>query len=250
MTLLESIFLGLLQGVTEFLPISSSGHLVLFETLMKLPVESLKSFDVALHVGSLLAILIYFRKTILQIILKDRRYILWLIVGTIPAVLAGFTLEDYIDEIFRGTLAVGIVMAITGVFFLLAEKFKPKQSELTAKKSFIIGIAQAAALIPGVSRSGSTIATGLLTGAKRTKAAEFSFLLGSIAITGAGILTALDVQDLPETTPLVAGFVASLLASYFAIKFLMYFFKKHTLKPFAYYLFLVSAVTIVVTLSQ
>ena len=249
MSILQSIFLGALQGITEFLPISSSGHLVLFETILNLEVEALKGFDVALHVASLLAILFYFRKKILNIILKDRKYILWLIVGTVPAVAIGLTLEDQIDAVFRGTLAVGIVMAFTGVFFLIAEKFKPKKSKLTAKKSFLIGLAQATALIPGVSRSGSTIAAGLLTGAERTKAAEFSFLLGSVAITGAGLLTALDNPQLPATAPLAAGFLASLIASYFAIKFLMYFFKKNTLKPFAYYLFLVSALTIILSLA-
>ncbi|MBU1018735.1 MAG: undecaprenyl-diphosphate phosphatase [Patescibacteria group bacterium] len=249
MSIFHSLILGLLQGITEFLPISSSGHLVLFETILKLEVETLKGFDVALHVASLLAILFYFRKKIIQIILKDQKYILWLIVGTIPAVAIGLTLEDKIDAIFRGTLAVGIVMAVTATFFLIAEKFKPQKSNLTAKKSFIIGLAQALALIPGVSRSGSTIAAGLLTGAERVKAAEFSFLLGSVAITGAGLLTALDDPQLPATQPLIAGFLASLIASYFAIKFLMYFFKKNTLKPFAYYLFAVSALTIILSLT-
>jgi len=140
-------------------------------------------------------------------------------------------------------------MAVTGAFFLIAEKFKPAHSQLNAKKSLLIGLAQALALIPGVSRSGSTIAAGLLTGAERVKAAEFSFLLGSIAITGAGLLTALDNPPIPATTPLAAGFLATLVASYFAIKFLMYFFKKNTLRPFAYYLFAVSILTITLSLA-
>jgi len=101
MTLLQAIFLGVLQGITEFLPISSSGHLVLAETILNLKAETLKSFDVALHVGSLLAILIYFRGIILEILTKKRNYILYLVIGTLPAVIVGLTLEDYIDQVFR-----------------------------------------------------------------------------------------------------------------------------------------------------
>ena len=226
MSILQSLILGIIQGITEFLPISSSGHLVLMETIMNLEVETLKSFDVALHVGSLLAILIYFRKTIIKILTKDHKYIAYLLIGTIPAVIAGFTLEDRIDQIFRGTMAVGIVMIITGIYFLIAEKIKiSKSPRLQVSKSLLIGLSQAFALIPGVSRSGSTIATGVMLGMKRTQAAEFSFLLGSIAITGAGLLTALDVETLEiAKAPLATGFIASALASYFAIKFLMHFF--------------------------
>ncbi len=247
MTILQAIFLGIIQGITEFLPISSSGHLVLAETALNLEVETLKSFDVALHVGSLLAILIYFRKTILEILTKDHKYIWLLLIGTVPAVIAGFTLEDYIDQIFRGTLAVGIVMIITGGYFLLAEKLKLQATsyKLQTKHAVLIGISQMFALIPGVSRSGSTIATGVLTGIERVKAAEFSFLLGSIAIAGAGLLTALDVESIDvKTSSLVAGFLASAIASYFAIKFLMHFFKKNTLRPFAYYLFAIGLIAI------
>ncbi len=248
MTIIESIILGVVQGITEFLPISSSGHLVLSESLLGLEVEALKSFDVALHVGSLLAILFYFRKTIAEILLKDHKYIGLLLVGTIPAVIAGFTLEDKIDALFRSITAVGVVMIITAIYFLIAEKFAPKKGKLTIKNAVLIGIAQMFALIPGVSRSGSTIATGVLTGLERTKAAEFSFLLGSIAITGAGLLTALKVEaGTLDLTTMSLGFFASMIASYFAIKFLMNFFKKNTLRPFAYYLFVIGVIAIMVS---
>ena len=251
MTLLQAIFLGVLQGITEFLPISSSGHLVLAETTLNLKAETLKSFDVAMHVGSLLAILIYFRKTIVEILTKERKYIVYLLVGTIPAASIGLVFEDYIDTIFRSTLAVGIVMIVTGFYFLIAEKLheklQKKNHKMTVGKAIAIGIAQMFALVPGISRSGSTIATGVIAGMERTKAAEFSFLLGSIAIAGAGLLTALKVESIDiGMQPLVAGFIASAITSYFAVKFLMHFFRKNTLRPFAYYLFAIGILAIVV----
>ncbi|PIS04450.1 undecaprenyl-diphosphate phosphatase [Candidatus Peregrinibacteria bacterium CG10_big_fil_rev_8_21_14_0_10_44_7] len=251
MTLLQAIFLGVLQGITEFLPISSSGHLVLAETILNLKAETLKSFDVALHVGSLLAILIYFRGIILEILTKKRNYILYLVIGTLPAVIVGLTLEDYIDQVFRSMLAVGIVMIITGFYFLIAEKIhknlQNKDQKITIKKAILIGVAQMFALVPGISRSGSTIATGVITGMERTKSAEFSFLLGSIAISGAGLLTALKIESLDiSIQPLMAGFIAAAITSYFSVKFLMHFFKKNTLKPFAYYLFAIGILAIVV----
>ncbi|MFA6528863.1 MAG: undecaprenyl-diphosphate phosphatase [Candidatus Gracilibacteria bacterium] len=254
MSLLQSIFLGILQGITEFLPISSSGHLIILESIFKLNVETLKTYDVALHIGSLAAILIYFRKTILHIITKDRKYIVYLIIGTIPAVIAGFLLEDFIDKIFRGTLTVGIAMIVVGIYFLLAERRKLKapssnQAISSNLQALFIGLAQMFALIPGVSRSGSTIATGILLGLDRKRAAEFSFLLGSIAITGAGLLTALDATDPLDLRTTGMGFAASLISSYFAIRFLMKFFEKNTLRPFAYYRFAVGILAIALTLA-
>jgi len=254
MSLLQSIILGLLQGITEFLPISSSGHLVLIEKLFGLNVEELKDYDVALHIGSLLAILIYFRKTIWQILTSDRKYILYLIIGTIPAIIAGITLEDKIDAMFRNTLSIGITLILVGIYFLIAEHFKQKSKSyklqpISYKLSALIGLAQMFALIPGVSRSGSTISTGILLGLDRKQAAEFSFLLGSIAISGAGLLTGLKLEgnfDLHTTIP---GFAVSFIASYFAIRFLMKFFEKNTLRPFAYYRFVIGALAIALTLA-
>ena len=254
MNLIQVILLSLVEGVTEFLPISSSGHLVLVETIFKLNVEELKSYDVALHIGSLAAILIYFRKTILQIITKDRKYIVYLIIGTIPAVIAGFTLSDFIDKIFRNTLSIGIILILVGVYFLIAEKISSKSAtrnlqSANYKLPLLIGLAQMFALIPGVSRSGSTISTGILLGLERKKAAEFSFLLGSIAITGAGLLTALDITDKIDWQTTGIGFAASLISSYFAIRFLMKFFEKNTLRPFAYYRFAIGLLAIILTLA-
>lgn len=247
----ESIFLGILQGVSEFLPISSSGHLILGEALLGLEVEELKSFDVMVHLGSLLAILIYFRKDIWQLILglgkllKGRfndeyvRLIGYIVVGTIPAVFAGLFLGDFIDSLFRNVAAVAIWMAVIGVVFLIGEKVAKQKEKITIGRAILIGVAQACALIPGVSRSGSTIVTGLFLGMKREKAARFSFLLGIPAIFGAGVLTFKDgLSDFGLVSPsmMAVGFISSAIAGYISIAFLMRFLRTNGLQVFAYYL--------------
>ncbi|MBD3156655.1 undecaprenyl-diphosphatase UppP [Candidatus Peregrinibacteria bacterium] len=267
----EALFLGLLQGITEFLPVSSSGHLVLGESLIGLEVEALKSFDVVVHLGTFAAIIIYFWKDIVGLFKgffsymglakktsdnKEYRHLIgYIVIGTIPAVVVGLFLEEAIDFLFRSTLYVGLWMIIVAEIFILAEwtskKFK-KEKRLDWKKSVLIGVAQAAALIPGVSRSGSTIAAGLFQGISREKAARFSFLLALPAIFGAGLLTGikefragggLDVAFVP----LIIGFVASAVAGFVAVYFLMKFLKKHSLNIFTYYLFAIGTVSILVS---
>ena len=200
MEFLDALILGILQGITEFLPISSSGHLIIGETYLGLNVDTLKSFDVVVHVATLLAIITYFWvdfKGMIKAFLafcsgklkKDDKYgklILFIVIGTIPAVIVGLFAEDIIDQHFRNIAAVGKWMLIIGILFLLAEHFhkKKKLASLTLRKSIFIGLMQALALIPGVSRSGSTIVAGLFSGIERSEAARFSFLLGIPAIAG------------------------------------------------------------------
>lgn len=268
MTFIEALILGVLQGITEFLPISSSGHLVLGETFLGLEVESLKSFDVVVHMGTLAAIVIYFWRDVVglfkglfafigiyKISARLREYqklVGYIILASVPAVLAGLFLEDTIDFLFRDALYVGLWMIIVGEIFILSEgvlkKFK-KEVQMGWFQALIIGLAQAVALIPGVSRSGSTIAAGLFQGVTREKAARFSFLMAMPVIFGAGLLTLVKEMkgggfDL-ELVPLVVGFVASMLAGFAAVYFLMKFLKTHTLKAFAIYLFVVGGVTVV-----
>jgi undecaprenyl-diphosphatase len=243
MTLIQAIILGIVQGITEFLPISSSGHLVLGETLFNLHVADLKDFDVVVHVGSLLAILIYFWRDLLK-----TKYWGWLILGTVPAVIVGFTLEDQIDAIFRSALSVGVVMLIMGAIFCIPERLGKSKGKLTWLNVILIGFAQALALIPGISRSGSTIFTGKMLGLKREEAARFSFMLGSIAIAGAGLLTALDLTQFSiGAGTLAAGFIASFAAGLASVTWLMRFLKKHSLRTFGVYLLAVGAITIIST---
>lgn len=271
MGFLEALFLGILQGITEFLPISSSGHLVLGETFLGLDVEKLKSFDVVVHLGTLTAIIIYFWKDVVGLFKGlfgylgfyrkksfDREYrklIGFIIVGTIPAVIVGLFFEDLIDFVFRNTLYVGLWMIIVGEIFIISEgvlkKYK-KEEKIGYIQALIIGVAQAAALIPGVSRSGATIAAGLFQGISREKAARFSFLLAMPAIFGAGLLTFIKEMKAGgfslEFAPLLTGFIASALAGFGAVYFLMKYLKTHTLKAFSVYLFIVGGITVIVNI--
>lgn len=256
MTILEALQLGVLQGITEFLPISSSGHLILAESFMKLKVEDLKSFDVAIHFGTLLAIFIYFWKDYVKIfwgfmavftgkkseeIRESRKLLRYLVLATVPAVLVGLFFGDFLDERFRNATSVAIMLIVVGIFFFVAEyvAVRIKNAQLNQTNSFVIGLAQACALIPGVSRSGATISSGLIQGIKRDEAARFSFLLGSVAITAAVALSVYKMAKgefaLPATDILIAGIFSSFVAGYIAIAFLMKFLKKHTLHIFGLY---------------
>ncbi len=233
MTLLQAALLGILQGITEFLPISSSGHLVVVESLLGLHVEELKDFDVTLHLGTLLAILIYFRKEIFQV----RRWPL-LAVATIPAVIVGLLFADTIDAHLRNTTSVAILMIVMGLIYFIPQ---PRSDQkLTWGRGIIIGVAQTLALIPGVSRSGSTIFTGMMLGLKREEAAKFSFMLGAVAITGAGLLTSYHIFEGTEQVTLSAptllvGFITAFLSSWLAADWLMKFLHKHGLQAFGVY---------------
>lgn len=251
----DSIILGILQGITEFLPISSSGHLVLGEYYLGLNVETLKSFDVVVHLGTLLAIFVYFKRDIWGILKalghlfcgkidkKDRylKLILFIIVGTVPAVFFAVFGEEWIDNTFRNVKSVGIWMFIVGIIYLIGEFAykRRKNNKMNYRKAFIIGLAQALALIPGVSRSGSTITAGLFQGIDRSSAARFSFLLGIPAIFGAGLFT---VFNLPESglevsiLPLFIGFLTSFIFGLLSVAFLMRFLKRNSLIVFSIYL--------------
>lgn len=256
---LEALWLGLTQGITEFLPISSSGHLVLLEDFFELPVKGLKNFDVVVHLGTLLAILAYFWRDIWVILrsifavlsrkksseklfgVKPIIFVWFLILGTIPAVIVALTAEDLIDDFFRDSLNVAYSFLATGIFFIFAEYFvkKVKSSKLNAKKSIWIGIFQAIAIIPGISRSGSTIGAGLLGGISRAEAAHFSFILGIPALLGAGIFIAFKNDPATMTfsnEAYLIGFTSAFVSGYLSILFLMKFLKKHSLAWFSIYL--------------
>lgn len=240
MSILQALFLGLLQGITEFLPISSSGHLVVAETLLGLHVDELKDFDVALHVGTLMAILVYFRKDLLNF-----KWWPWLILASVPAAVVGLTLEDQIDAMFRGAHSVATLMILVGLLFFIPQRSNTKK--LTWWRALLMGCGQAIAVIPGVSRSGASIFTGMQLGLNREEAARFSFLLGSIAIAGAGLLKALDTSVLSvQPSALLVGFLAAFVSSLFAAKWLMKFLKTHSFKAFGIYRVLFGASLLIV----
>jgi undecaprenyl-diphosphatase len=253
MSIFEALALGVLQGITEFFPISSSGHLVLLEEFLGFRAPDLIAFNVLLHLATLFAVVIYFRKQLFDIakgiLSKDKKQLrlFWaLVIGTIPAVIIGLSFSDIVEQNLSSSFPVLIAMFCTGIFFLIAEKYQknhPKKEGVSIKKGFWIGLAQAAALIPGVSRSGSTLATGLFFKMDREESASYSFLLAIPAIAGASLLTALDLQKKSfeiDYLSYAVGFFTALICGYFAISILMNLYKKHSLKVFAGYLIFAS----------
>jgi undecaprenyl-diphosphatase len=245
MSIIEAVILGLVQGLTEFIPVSSSGHLVLLHNLFGSSDNTL-AFDVALHVGTLLALLLYFRKD-LVVLLKNLfvknehgRLARLLIMATIPAVLAGLLLSDFIDENLRTPTVVAFALAGVAVIMLIVDKVavnKKNTSEVSAKQGLFVGLAQVAALVPGVSRSGATMTAGILLGLSRVQAARFSFLLAIPIVAGsaAGIVLK-DTDGLTDGNwQLGLGVVTAFLSGLLAIKFLLSIIAKVGLKPFAYY---------------
>lgn len=249
MSVLEALVLGAVQGLTEFIPISSSGHLVLVPEVLGWEGAGL-SFDVLLHVGSLVALTIYFRKELIRIARSltsgepgGRRLLLLLAVGTIPAAIAGFVLEDFFEERFGDAPTTALSLVLTAALLITAEQIvRRRESEgrdleaLHLLDATAVGTAQALAIMPGISRSGSTIAAGLSMGMSRETAARFAFLLAMPALVGAAILKLPDLGSDPiGLGAATAGFFASAISSYAAIAGLIHYLRSNTLYPFAAY---------------
>ena len=254
MDIIKAIILGVVQGLTEFLPISSSGHLVLAAELLNFHEEGV-AFEVFVHIGTLLSVLIAFRADIIKMITapfklwrnKDttvemHEYALWdlyIIVGTIPAAIIGLAFKDLIETFFSNILLVILMLFITGTFLILSGKIKKQDGQVTFLRSFIIGCAQACAILPGISRSGATIVTGMAIGVERERAARFSFILSIPAILGAGVIKTNDLATSSisqiEVIYLLVGMLTSFISGYAAILWLMNLIKKGKLNRFAYY---------------
>jgi undecaprenyl-diphosphatase len=251
---IQSVILGVVQGLTEFLPISSSGHLVVLPKLFGWQDQGV-IFDIAMHVATLLAVLVYFRTDVAAIgkslfsraatreVRSAKTLALHIGIATVPVLLTGIILSSFIETTGRQIISVASLMIFVGIIFLVVEKFATPRKDLqklTWYDSLSIGLAQAAALLPGVSRSGSTIIAGIYTGLKREAATRFSFLLAIPAIVLAGGYSVLKLLlERPELvySPLaiVAGFGAAFVSGLIAIAFMMAFVKKHRLNIFAYY---------------
>ncbi len=252
MALWEIILLGIVQGLTEFLPVSSSGHLVVANSLLEAmggkPVEDLVEVSIVLHLGTLLAVLAFYRREIVRLLGTDRKAIPQLIVGTIPAVIVGLLIKKGPFEgleklILENPLVAGLMFPVTAAALLWVSRRKPGEldyPQLTWQKSLVIGLMQAAAILPGISRSGFTIAGGLGVGLSRQAAATFAFLLAIPVIAGAGLLESLDAMKAGTTgtSPfnLVVGFVVSFAVGWAALKLLVGLVQRGRLAMFAYYL--------------
>ncbi len=283
-TLLQAIVLGIVQGVTEFIPISSSAHLIIVPWLFGWNDPALTSlpFDIALHLGTLLALLVFFAADWWRLIKAgvasirerkigadpDRRMAWFVVIGTLPGAVAGVLFESKIEALFHtpgapirteAMITMALIIALLGGGMLLADRLARHVKDLkgiTFKDMLIIGFAQALAIFPGVSRSGATITAGLGLGLKRDAAAKFSFLLSAPIIAGAGLKSLLDVASELKSGTLgasdlglfAAGFIAAAVAGYFCIRFLMNFLQRHSTDGFAYYRWGLAVLVVIVAL--
>lgn len=247
MNVLQAVLLGAVQGLTEFLPVSSSGHLVLMQHLLGVP-EVGVSFDVLLHLATLLAVVIYFRRELAQALVQRDWYLgLLVLVGSLPAAVVGLLLEDFVSSLFQNVRAVGAAFLFTGAILYLAERRgRGAQRDggwesIGVRDAFFIGLGQAVAIIPGVSRSGSTIAAGMARGIERTLAARFSFFLSMPVIAGAGLLELPHLWTegtLYSPAALVGGFIAAFWGGWLAISSLLAVLQRGRLSLFSWYVWL------------
>ena len=260
MTILQAVILGLAQGLGEFLPISSSAHLVLIPWLLRWTDPGL-TFDVALHVGTLVAVVIYFWKDWWQLIIKGftdvrsvkGRLFWYLVVATVPGAIAGFLLEKKAETLFRSPLLIAIMLILMGIFLYWSDHRSSKNMEMnniTFRTSLLIGISQALAIIPGVSRSGITMTTGLLMGLTREGAARFSFLLSTPIIFGAAMVKLPGVLSDPSaiTVEFAIGMAVSCITGIASIGFLLRYVQTKDFLPFAWYRFVLGALVIIITM--
>ncbi|WP_271406281.1 undecaprenyl-diphosphate phosphatase [Tenacibaculum soleae] len=258
MDLLEAIILGVIQGLTEFLPVSSSGHLELAKAILgdtSIPEESL-TFTVVLHFATALSTLVVFRKEITEIFKglfqfkwnEETKFSLKIIISMIPAVIIGLLFEEQLESFFGGKiLLVGAMLLITSVLLLLADKAKNTNKKVSFSNAVIIGISQAIAMLPGISRSGATISTSVLLGIDRSKAARFSFLMVVPLIFGkiAKDLLSGDINfESSEIAPISAGFIAAFLAGLVACNWMIALVKKSKLSYFSIYCAVVGLIAI------
>ena len=248
MEIYQAIILGIVQGVAEFLPISSSGHLLILQTLFDIREPGVK-FEIVVHLGSLCAVIAVFWRDIIELILDPfQKYVRLLIIGTIPAVIVGFLFRDYIDEIFSQALYLALAFIFTGVLLILADNITrvyKRERDITYFDALLVGCMQAVALPPGISRSGATITGGLVVGMRREVAARFSFMLSIIIITAAGTLEAFELREanfqIDDIAHLMVGFFAAAITGYISIRLLLRLITKAKLKYFSLYLFILAA---------
>jgi undecaprenyl-diphosphatase UppP len=256
--ILQAAILGLVQGLGEFLPISSSAHLVLVPWLFNWEDPGL-TFDIALHIGTLIAVVIYFWKDWLQLITKgvtdfrsrEGRLFWYLVLATIPGAAIGLLLEKKAETIFRNPVLIAIMLIALGIVLYWVDRKSSKKIEaenISLKTSFLIGLSQALAIIPGVSRSGITMTTGLFLGLTREGAARFSFLLSAPIIFGAALVKMPKVIANPSmiNTSFIVGMIVSCITGLASIGFLLRYLQTKTFLPFVLYRFILGAIVIVV----
>lgn len=265
--IIKALLVGIVQGLTEFLPVSSSGHIVIAQEILGLKYSEEENllFAIVLHFATALSTIVVFRNDIFQIFKglfqfkwnEEFQFSLKIVLSMIPAALVGVLLKDTLEELFSNLRLVGFMLLITAFLMYIADKAKNTGKDISYKDSFIIGLAQSvAALLPGISRSGSTISTSILLGNDKSKAARFSFLMVLPLILGATAKMYLDANTTADTTfnfdflPLFVGFVAAFLSGLFACKWMIDFVKKAKLKHFSFYCTAMGLFVIIYTFIQ
>ena len=267
MNWLEALILGIVQGLTEFLPVSSSGHLEIGQALLGTSGEENLSFAILVHTATVLSTLVVFYREVAQLFKgtfttlqwnAEKDYVAKILVSMIPVFVVGMFFKDEVEAFFgNGLLLVGICLLITACLLALSEYLQKKRltsgHEVNYKDAFIIGIAQACAVLPGLSRSGTTIATGLLCGVKKESVAQFSFLMVLVPILGEAFLDFMDILQGEATAqlellPAIVGFIAAFITGCFACRFMVEIVRRQRLVWFALYCAIVGSVAIITTL--
>lgn len=272
MTLLEAAILGIVQGITEPLPISSSAHLVIVPALLPGFHQPDVAFDVLLHLGTLVAVVFFLRREIRELLVSllpgtgptgrvpwadpgekaaNRRMVLWLAIGTFLTGTIGILFKDRIERLFESVETTAFMLFITGTLLFLSDRVKTNtrgKREMNPMDAIVVGLVQAVALIPGISRSGSTITFGIFRGLERKSSATFSFLLSIPAISGAVILKSADLLQLPasDLPALGTGFLAAAVTGFLSLKLLFTIINKAGLRLFAYYCWVFGSVTLII----
>ena len=257
----QALIMGLVQGLTEFLPVSSSGHLVIFREFLGVEAPSDLTFEITVHAATALATIVVFRKRILELLQglfkfkynEETDYIAKLVVSMIPVAIVGFFFKDKVEELFSSLLVVGCALLFTALLLYFSDKAKARKQdrEVTFGQALIMGLGQAVAVIPGLSRSGTTISAGLLSGASRNKVAEFSFLMVLVPILGEAFLDLVGgdmAASSISAAPLLLGFAAAFISGLFACKAMVALVKKAGLRWFALYCAVVGAIVIICSL--
>lgn len=263
MTWYEALILGIIQGLTEFLPVSSSGHLEIGSVLLGAQSSDNLLFAVVVHLATAIATITVFRIEIVEIA-KDvfkfqwnesTQFVVKILLSMLPVFVVGMLWKDEIESLFVGNIGlVGIMLLITGALLLFANFKKDGEKSVGYASAFFIGLSQAFAVLPGISRSGSTIATALILGIERSKAARFSFLMVLVPILGASLLELKDYSENPGAhaiafSSLVVGFLAAFVSGFFACKWMIAIVRKGKLTFFAAYCFIVGSIAIIASLS-
>ncbi len=261
MTYLEAIFLGAVQGLTEFIPVSSSGHLILARLISGNTFSYDLAFDAVLQLATAFAVVAYFLKYIFELYRKgrygdadDKKYsrkvLAFLVVGSLPAIAAGFALEGYMDGVFRSPLVVVVGLLVGTLIMYASERFHMVRGEINAYRGFVAGVFQCLALVPGFSRSGMTISGGLFSGLPRSDAVKMSFLLSFPIIMGSGVKKLLELSlngGLADiAVPMILGSITAFSVGWWVIGFLIRYLQRHTFKVFLWYRLALSVVILAI----